>query len=490
MHLQFNSLVGRECLISVPKNGRKVCSMLRAYGFQAWAVGGWVRDSLMGRYPKDLDITTDATPKQVQEAFVDYRVIPTGIDYGTVMVMIDGEGYEVTTFRLDGDYDDGRRPVNVEYTTDLMEDLMRRDFSVNTFSYDPIDSKLVSVEGAMSDLERGMIRAVGTAKDRFVGPDGDALRMLRACRFAATLNFVIEEGTLRAMHECAPCIKNVSMERIRDEILKIEIVNKERRYGGMLTADRPSIAFDHMLDTGLLKFVLPELVACVGVEQPSRYHIHDVYHHIMAVLDAVPKEAWLVRLMALMHDIGKPAHQVWSEEKQRYRFLEHEISSAELAETILGRLKFPTDIIKTVIPVVRHHMTALRLSMGRVSNKALRKMVNRVGEDNLEYLFILSKADVRGSGVNMEDGLKNIQALRDRIAEMAFETGGKAGFKIADMNINGHDIMGMGVEQGPMVGKLLARLHEAVLEDPFLNNKETLTRMAGEMVARNVSKSG
>jgi putative nucleotidyltransferase with HDIG domain len=447
----------------VPGDVKKICKILRSHGYNGYIVGGAIRDLLSGRSPRDWDLTTDAKPEEIIDIFTrGYRTIPTGMDYGTVTVMIGKSGYELTTFRSDGEYSDGRRPDTIEYTTDIREDLVRRDFTVNAIAFDPIDKRMITVDNAMNDLKTGIIRAVGDPVERFVGRSGDALRMLRACRLAAVMKFVIEDDTLSAIRECSLQIDKCSAERIRDELIK------------MLGSDRPSIGFNYMADTGLLKEIIPELFICMGVEQPHRWHKYDVYGHIMATVDAVPNDNLVVRLAALLHDIGKPSKREWHPGKKRFRFIDHEKASARIGGDILGRLKFPKEIITDVIPIIAGHMMALHVSAGRMSNRSIRKMVNDIGPENIENLLLLTRADVIGSGKNMDEGFANIDKLRERLDDISLANNGNPGLLLRDLDINGNDIMGLGVRQGPMIGKLLGILYDKVLDDPSINEKEYL----------------
>ena len=459
--------------LSVPDYALKVSKILKNHGYQAYIVGGWVRDMLLGNEPKDIDVATDATPEEMVDIFIGYKIIPTGEKYGTMTVMMESvNGYipvEVTTFRFDGDYNDGRRPDNVEFTRELSDDLIRRDFRVNTFSYDCIDNVILSVPGAMSDLENGSICAVGNPSERFTE---DALRMLRGCRFASKYGFNIDHDTKDAIINLSHTIENVSMERVRDEIVGI-----------LEQSPKPSVAFELMRETGLLGHVLPELEECHEIEQPAQYHKYDVYWHILHALDAVPidyRRVLVVRLSALMHDIGKPVCREWSEKKKRWRFIGHEKVSALMASEILKRLKFSNDIINRVIPLVRMHMLCLHLALGIVKDKTIRKMmVNFSDEESIQDLLVLTTADAIGSGIKVEEDLNNIRRFQTKLDELKKENGtGKPGIDRSDLAIDGNDILKLGVEHGPDVGNILETLLERVLSDPAVNDKETLLRFA------------
>lgn len=435
-------------MFSLPDGVLYIINKLQGNGFQAYVVGGAVRDLLLKKLVYDWDITTDASPKQVSSLFE--KVVPTGIKYGTVTVMLEDGDFEVTTFRCDEKYSDGRHPDKVSFTKNLQEDLSRRDFTVNAIAYDPISGMLADPFDGQKDLEKKLIKAVGVPLDRF---NEDGLRPLRACRFAAKLGFDIEKKTLAAISSTLNVFKKVASERVRDEILK------------MLSSEKPSTGFEYMRRAGLLKAVLPELQKCVGIKQPKQFHAHDVYFHAVYACDAAPKELPMVRLAALLHDISKPQC------KKGDTFYDHDNKGAETAGRIMKRLKFGSDDIKEVKNLIKNHMfnyTALW------SDSAVRRFIKRVGLDSLEDLFILRLADMKA--MEREIDAEYLKELKDRIKKVVDE---ENALNISDLKVNGRDIMkALGLGQGPRVGRILAFLLDNVLEDPSLNSRKKLLGLA------------
>ena len=435
-------------MFSLPNGVVNIINKLQENGFQAYVVGGAVRDLLLGCPVYDWDITTDAAPKQVASLFE--KVVPTGIKYGTVTVMLEDGDFEVTTFRCDEKYSDGRHPDKVSFTKDLKEDLSRRDFTVNAIAYDPVSGSLADPFDGKTDLNNKLIKAVGAPLDRF---KEDGLRTLRACRFAAKLDFKIEKKTLVAVNATLNVFKKVASERVRDEILK------------MLSSEKPSIGFEYMRCAGLLKIVLPELEKCVGVKQPKQFHAHDVYYHAVYACDAAPKELPMVRLAALLHDISKPQC------KKGDTFYDHDNKGAETAEKIMKRLKFGSDDVKEVKNLIKNHMFNYT---GQWSDSAVRRFIKRVGLGSMEDLFILRLADMKA--MEKEIDAEYLKELKDRIKKVVDD---ENALNISDLKINGKDIMKeFKIGQGPKVGKILSFLLDNVLEDPSLNSKKTLLELA------------
>ena len=323
----------------VPADVHFIVKRLQEQGKRGWVVGGCVRDLLSGRTPKDWDIATDARPTEVKRFFP--RVIETGIQHGTVTVMVNKEPYEVTTLRGEGAYSDGRRPDKVEFVEDIVADLARRDFTFNAIALDPVDGHVIDPFGGRADLKAGVLRAVGDARERFAE---DGLRILRAARFSATLGVRIDDATFSAMSDARShhTYRKVSGERVRDEWLK------------SMNAARPSVAFEAMLKSGILAITCPELVESVGCEQ-NKYHAFDVWGHAMACLDACEPEP-ILRMAALLHDVGKPRSRAFSEKTNDFTFYEHEAIGGRMAEPILQRLKFSNDEKTRISSLVRHHL--------------------------------------------------------------------------------------------------------------------------------------
>ena len=430
---------------AIPQDALNIISKLKQSGFQAYLVGGCVRDLLLGIPVDEWDITTSANPQQVMKLFA--KVVPTGIDYGTVTVLLDGNSYEITTFRADEKYVDGRHPSNVVFTDDIHKDLSRRDFTINALAYDPQTDELIDDYNGKEDLKNKIIRTVGNPIDRF---SEDGLRSVRACRFAAKLKFEIEKETFAAISKSLDITKKVAPERIHDEIVK------------MLAADIPSVGFELMRKSGLLRIILPELEDCYGIEQPPQFHKYDVYWHSLHSCDAAPKDNIILRLAALLHDIAKPPCKV------DYTFYNHDKVGAGMAEEILKRLKFSNAEIKKITNLVSHHMFNYISSW---SDAAVRRFIRRIGGlEVVPDLFALREADTRA----MEDEIKSeyLIELQKRIDKIIEE---ENALDISDLKVDGNDVMQtLGIAPGPRVGKVLHFLLEKVLDEPGLNERDTL----------------
>lgn len=445
--------------METPPDVLNICQTLKVAGFQAWLVGGCVRDSLMGRDPHDWDIATDASPEQVQRAFP--RTFPTGIEHGTVTVMVNKVGYEVTTFRGDGSYSDGRRPDGVQFLSDIEGDLARRDFTINAIAYDPLQDVFSDPFRGLDDIEAGVLRAVGNPLERFAE---DGLRALRAARFTATLGMSLDPATAAALRPSLGSYEKVSSERVRDEWLKI-----------MKAAPKPSQAFGVMLDHGLLGVTAPEFVELVDCKQ-NRFHEYDVWGHTMAVVDALPRGNPLLRLGGLFHDVGKPATKCFQEATQDFSFYNHDKVGAEMTARIFNRLRFSTQEKETVTHLVRHHMLNYHSDW---SDSAVRRWVRKVHPSNLDALFALARADIAGKGnakAPMDAAV--IEELRSRVE--ALEATAATPTSTQTLAITGKDVMSLGVPQGPGVGRILKDLLEKATDDPSLNERDTLMALARE----------
>ena len=429
--------------------------MFQTAGFQCHLVGGAVRDILMGRAHSDFDIATDALPAQVLSMF--RRVIPTGIKHGTVTVLFKGKTFEVTTFRTEADYSDGRRPDTVAFAPSIFDDLARRDFTINAMAYDLLANRLNDPHEGEKDLARGLIRAIGDPAERF---REDGLRPLRACRIAAQLSFAIDKATTDAIPGALDILARVSAERVRDELLKT------------LQAPLPSTGLFLMKDTGILGVILPELEEGVGVAQ-GNLHCYDVFTHSLYACDAAPAESLLLRMAALFHDIGKPRVRAMDPEG-RPTFYEHERVSAAMAEQILLRLKLPHAVVKDVSHLIAHHMFNYQEEW---SDAAVRRLIARVGDEKIKDIIALRRADqvgmCRENARTFPEGLANFAARVSAVLEA-----GRA-FTVRQMAADGDDIMSrLGLPPGPRVGIILEELLQAVLDDPSLNEKEKLLQIA------------
>ncbi len=444
----------------IPEDVIGLCARLREQGKRGWIVGGCVRDLLRGKSPHDWDVATDARPEEVRKIF--RRVIDTGIAHGTVTVVLRGQHYEVTTLRGEGVYSDGRRPDAVHFVDDIVADLARRDFTINAIAIDPVDGHVIDPFEGQRDLVAKVIRAVGDARERF-GEDG--LRVLRAARFAATLAFEVESSTLAAMGDprSLDVYRKVSPERVRDEWWK-----------AMLAA-RPSRAFQLMLDTGLLGITCPELIESVGCEQ-NKHHAFDVWGHAMACLDACSPRP-VLRVAALLHDVGKPRSRKMGDKTNDWTFYNHEKIGADMADPILQRLKVSNEERSRVVRLVRHHLVCYS---DEWTDATVRRWIRRVGPDLTDDLYDLSRADALGKGREVANEIASIAELEDR-AQAQLEAG--AALTTRDLAINGNDLMKeLGVAPGRIIGQTLEKLLELVTDDPTCNTRERLLTVASTFV--------
>ena len=441
----FAGLEGQQ--VSIPFQVVGILTRLEDAGFRAYIVGGCVRDMYLGREPKDWDITTSATPDEVKSLFD--KVVPTGEKYGTVTVMMGSVGYEVTTMRRDGIYKDGRRPESVDFTDSIVEDLARRDLTINAVARDRHGNAFDPFDG-IRDLNNGVIRAVGVPSERFME---DALRMMRVPRFAAQLAFSVEEHTIAAITNLSSLIRNVSPERIRDELVKI------------LMSDHPIIGLHGLQALGLMDEILPEIARGYGFDQHNTHHIKDVFGHTALVVSASPRNI-TTRLAALFHDVAKPTTFTMGDDGVGH-FYNHETVGAEMTEDILRRLKFDNDTVDRVSVLVREHMCH------PASMPSVKRLMNRVGVDNMDALVDLQHADIMGQKPPHDFSL--VQKLNDTYRLILEQ---KPPMSVVDLAINGHDLMGAGIPQGPRIGAILKRLREAVIEQPELNERDTLLEMA------------
>lgn len=439
--------------IRIPEKVSEIIHELNQNGYEAFAVGGCVRDSILGKLPQDWDITTSAKPHEVKRIF--RRTIDTGIEHGTVTVMLGKEGFEVTTYRVDGEYEDNRHPKQVSFTANLTEDLARRDFTINAMAYNP-DCGLVDVFGGLEDLRRKVIRCVGTAAERF---DEDALRILRAIRFSAQLGFDIEKNTREAMTKKAWHLQNISAERIQAELVKL------------LTSEHPE-KLHEAYELGITEVILPEYDAIVGVSQNTPNHIYTVDKHTMIALKAVEATP-VLRLTMLMHDMGKPAVKKTLEDG-RDIFYRHPEVSARIAKTILKRLKFDNDTLDKVVRLVKWH--GLKYNAEAVD---VRKALNRVGRDIFDDFIKVQTADVLAKSPAVIE--RKLELLKEKTALYHQIIEENQCFEIKSLAINGRDLIAAGIEAGPLLGAVLERLTEEVIEDQSLNTKEKLVARALEV---------
>jgi tRNA nucleotidyltransferase (CCA-adding enzyme) len=437
-----------------------ICKELRSAGERAWIVGGCVRDTLRGERVNDWDVATTARPAKVQKVF--RKVIPTGIDHGTVTVLWKGQPFEVTTLRGEGAYSDGRRPDQVVFVEDIDRDLARRDFTVNALAYDPVDGQLVDPFGGMTDMKNQVLRAVGEPSERF---QEDGLRILRGARFVATLDFELEPGTEAAFRGALDTFRKVSPERVREEWMKA------------MKATVPSRAFEVMRRTGILEVTYPELLEQVGCEQ-NQWHAYDVWNHTMRVLDESAADP-VERIAALLHDVAKPRTRAKSDKTGDWTFYHHEKVGADMAERWLRDYRFSNQERELVVGLIRHHLICYS---DEWTDAAVRRFIKRVGTDRVDPLLRLGQADALGKGRNVERELAALKELRGRI-DKSIEEGNA--LRTQDLAVGGKDV----VDQleggaGPMVGEILRTLLDRVIEDPSLNTRDKLMPMVEELAKR------
>ncbi len=439
-----------EMTIVMPKAVKNIIRILEDAGFEAYAVGGCVRDSLLGRQPDDWDITTSAKPEQVKQLFS--ATIDTGIKHGTVTVMWEHVGYEVTTYRIDGEYEDNRHPKEVIFTPLLTEDLRRRDFTINAMAYNDRQG-IVDIFGGQQDLQRGLIRCVGDAHERF---REDALRIMRAVRFSAQLGYTIEAGTREAIADFAGNLRSVSAERIQVELVKL------------LTSPHPEylrVAYE----TGITSVVLPEFDCCMQTGQNNPHHCYSVGEHILYSMTQTEPDRYL-RLAMLLHDIGKPGCKT-TDEMGVDHFHGHAALGEELSKQILRRLKFDNETIRIVSKLVRYHDERFE-----PTKRNVRRMLNRTGQELLPYLLAVRRADTLAqSDFERERKIRwicEVEALADEI-----EREGEC-LSLKTLAVTGNDLIAEGFAPGPSLGAILNRLLEDVLDEPEHNTKEYLLKLS------------
>ena len=440
--------------MNLPADVQNIINVLESNGHEAYAVGGCVRDCILGKVPHDWDITTSALPEQVKALFS--RTFDTGIEHGTVTVLMQGVGYEVTTYRVDGKYEDGRHPKEVTFTASLEEDLKRRDFTINAMAYNDTRG-LVDLFGGKEDLDNGIIRAVGNPTERFTE---DALRMLRALRFSAQLGFEIEPNTYEAIKTLAPTLERISAERIQVELVKL------------VTSDHPEKIRD-VYETGLTQIFFPEFDEMMSCDQINKHHQYSVGEHTIVSMGLVEADK-VLRLAMLLHDVAKPACKTTDENGQNH-FKLHPIQGAKMARTILRRLKFDNDTTDRVCNLVTNHD-----DRPPITERNVRRMIIRVGQENFKDLLAVKRADCLAQSMyRREEKLKYVDDL-----EVAFNSIIAAGdcLRIKDLQINGKDLIDLGVPQGTRIGEILNAVFDEVVEDPQLNNREYLLKRAKELI--------
>jgi len=472
-----------EQAMAIDRGAAEILAVLQSHGFEAFLVGGCVRDLCLGRVPEDWDIATSAQPEQVRQLFA--QTIATGLKHGTVTVVLrktdldmglnkmdkieadepkyaldepkqepdeskyaldESQYYEVTTYRIDGEYRDARRPAQVTFTASLTEDLRRRDFTINAMAYHP-QTWLIDPFGGIADLQQKIIRVVGDGHERF---REDALRMLRAVRFASQLGFTIAQETAQSIKANSHLLAKISKERIREELLKI-----------LCSAHPENIR--QLSELSLMQYIIPEIEQGIGFDQRNCHHDKTVYEHTLAVVQNTPNEP-VLRLAALLHDIAKPA-TFTLDEQGRGHFYGHHLVGEKMAREILERLKFDRLTIQKVCILVRNHMSRF----AHFKDKGLKRFINRVGPENLTGLFVLQRADILASKPPHDfRGLLNLQAEVEKVLKE------KQPLTVRDLAVNGDDLIALGMKPGKKLGETLQWLLEKVWENPALNTREKL----------------
>lgn len=444
--------------IVLPEKVTYIIDTLTEQGFEAYAVGGCVRDTMLGRIPMDWDITTSAKPEQVKALF--HHTIDTGIQHGTVTVMIDHEGFEVTTYRIDGEYEDARHPKEVQFTSNLLEDLKRRDFTINAMAYNDKDGLVDAFDG-VGDLERGVIRCVGVAVERFTE---DALRMLRAVRFAAQLDFTIEDATREAIVSLAPNIAKVSAERIQIEMVKL------------LTSKHPD-KLRTAYETGLTAVFLPEFDVMMRTPQNNPHHCYSVGEHTLHALMEIEPDK-VARITMLLHDVAKPVCRTTDDDGVDH-FYGHPKEGSLMAKKILRRLKFDNDTTDRVCRLILCHDDNPPLQ-----ERAVRRAVYRNGVDQYPALFVVKRADTLAQSTYKRE--EKLQYLKEYEAVYNQIMAKKQCLSIKELAVTGTDLIAAGMQPGKVLGETLNELLEYVLENPEDNTKEKLMEQVHKIMSPHI----
>jgi tRNA nucleotidyltransferase (CCA-adding enzyme) len=440
-------------VFNIPNYVKKIIEKLESKGYSAYIVGGSVRDILLGRDPSDYDVNTDALPEEIEAAFKEYKTLEIGKKFGTVVVVQDEGVVEVTTFRSDGEYIDGRRPEEVYFSKNLFDDLSRRDFTINAMAYNE-KTGIIDYFDGINDLKKKTIKTVGEPEDRF---KEDYLRVMRAMRFATQLGFSIDKKTIDACRLYGAYISNISIERVREEFFKI------------LLSKRPSYGIRLLEDINILGIILPELMKTIGFNQHNPNHDKDVYEHTLSLLDNTSPILHL-RLAALFHDIGKPL-TFTMDDRGVGHFYGHDKLGADIASEILKRLKSPNELIEMVTILIDKHMS----QHDNIGEKGLKRLISKVGEDTIFTLLELQKADRLSSNENA-----NIEDLLERESKVKEILENKEVYQKNQLAISGNDVIELGYKQGEIIGEILNYLLEQVLDNPGLNEKDKLIKIIRE----------
>lgn len=438
--------------INIPSDANRIIHTLQSNGHKAYVVGGCVRDSIIGRPIHDWDICTSATPEEMIEILQDERVIETGLQHGTVTIVMNGEPYEVTTFRIDGVYSDNRRPDNVTFTNNLIEDLRRRDFTINAMAYN-YEEGLIDPFDGLKDIEWKKIRCVGSAKDRF---NEDALRILRAIRFAAQLGFAMMPETDWEIHQQYKKLENISIERINGEFCKI--------------AASSEFCVQMVLYQDVLASFIPELKYMFDFSQDNPYHDYNVFVHTIHAIEECDSDDLTVRLAVFFHDFGKPHCYQDGEDGVRH-FKGHGKVSAEITDDIMKRLRFDNETRNNVVELVYYHDATFE-----VGKKYVKRWLNKIGEEQFTRLLEVRKADIKGQKKELDqsriDKVDNIKKILDEVLQE------EECFSLKDLAVNGKDLISIGYKSGKELGNALNELLQLVIDGECPNEKKKLLEVA------------
>ena len=454
----------------IPGKVNDIIEELMQHGYEAYVVGGCVRDMVLGREPEDWDITTSAMPEAVKKIF--RRTVDTGIVHGTVTVLMDKDHYEVTTYRLDGEYEDSRHPKLVSFTSSLTQDLMRRDFTINAMAYNEKEG-FIDLYGGMEDIQKRLIRCVGSAGERF---EEDALRILRAVRFSAQLDFKIENGTLQAMKEKTANLDKISAERIRTELTKL------------LISDHPD-RLNTLYKVGISGIILPELDLMMSTSQNNIHHIYNVGEHTVHAVDAAAgklcekrftaRERTILRWTMLLHDVEKP-NTITNGKDGMQHFYGHQEKGACAARSILKRFKFDNNTLEAIVHLIRWHDYRFVLS-----SAGMRRAVSKIGKEYMELLFEVNRADTAAKNPeHIKEKYENLEQAEKLYHEILEK---QDCVSLKELEINGKDLIAMGIKPGKEIGHILERLLEQVLEEPLLNRKDILQERVKRMLPKDVN---
>ncbi len=440
-------------MIKLPQQAQQAIEMLNNAGYEAWVVGGSVRNSLMGLKVSDMDITTNALPQQTAKVFENFHIVETGLKHGTITVMIDHTPLEITTYRTETGYSDNRHPDRVEFTTSLKDDCARRDFTINAICYNP-QQGLVDFYGGVDDINNKIIRCVGNADERF---REDGLRIMRRLRFASVLGFKIEENTKSAIFNNKDLLKNISVERIYTELAKL-LCGKNIKH----------ILMEY---TDVLAVIIPEIIPLKGFDQKNHHHIYDVLEHTAVAVESCPPVPQL-RLAALLHDFGKPSTFTIDENGVGH-FYGHGEASYQISKNILKRLKVSNDDYNLISRLVKYHDTFIQ-----PEEKAVRRALNKHGAEFVKMLLKLKRADNAGQNLkdyNRKAEYDNLEKIIDAVIRQ------QQCFSLKQLAVNGNDLAGIGITPSPLTGRILKRLLDMVIEGEIANDKQLLLEKAVEL---------